>query len=361
MATIKSVFGSYSDKLQTIVDTSLDKFSPVWYPKYFTFGTPQMNLSYVSVLGSSRIEAAASIISRDSAAPLRSRAALNKLSGEIPAIAEKFKMSESDYRNFYAIQQLPLDESAKKQQLLDLLFGDVKKAGDSAHKKVDMMALEAVSTGSISISVTNNPDGYVSSVPLDLGMPSGNKVNAAVNWSTSATATPITDIQGIVETAEGSGKAFSKILMSRAVWLKFAACKQVTDSLTSYNQLQKGAAVATLARVNDYLDAMQLPMIEIVNEQIGVEKDGTITATKPFSQTNAVFVPAGPLGKIHNALAMEQLQPVSNVSYATYNRALISKWSDNEPFAEYTKVELNAFPGFEAVENVYLLSTTVAY
>jgi len=361
MAQIKSVFGSYSDKLQTIVDNSLDKFAPVWYPKYFTFGTPQLNLTYVSVLGSSTIEAAASIIARGSSAPLRSRDTISKLSGEIPAIAEKFKMDESDYRNFYALQQLPLEENAKKQQLLDLLFGDVRKAGNSAHKKVDMMALEAVSTGKITISLSNNPDGYVATTALDLGMPTGNKQNAAVNWATSATATPITDIQTIVELGEGEGKMFEKILMSRAVWLKFAACTQVINSLVSFNQLQKGAAVATLDRVNNYLQAMQLPVIEIVNEQISVESDGTKTATKPFSQTNAVFVPAGPLGKIHNALAQEQLTPVGNVSYATFNRALISKWSQNEPFGEYTKVEFNAFPGFEAVENVYLLSTTLAF
>jgi hypothetical protein len=361
MAQIKSVFGPYGDKLQTIVDNSLDKFAPVWYPKYFTFGTPQFNLTYVSVLGASRIEAAASIIARGSAAPLRSRATLDKLSGEIPAIAEKFKMDENDYRNFYAIQQLPLDEAAKKQQLLDLLFGDVQKAGNSVHKKLDQLALQAVSTGQITIDVNTNPDGYVSSVAVDLGMPSGNKSNAAVNWATSATATPITDIQTVVEAAEAVGLSFAEILMSRAVWLKFAACKQVTDSLTAYNQLQKGAAVATLQRVNDYLQAMQLPPITIVNEQVGVEKDGVTTATKPFSQTNAVFVPAGPLGKIHNALAQEQLTPVSNVSYATFNRALISKWSQNEPFGEYTKAEFNAFPGFEAINQVYLLSTTLAY
>jgi hypothetical protein len=361
MARIQSVFGAYSNKLQAMIDASKDKFAPVWYPKFFNFGTPSLNLTYTSVLGSSRIEAAASIIARSSSSPLRSRAALAKLTGEVPAISEKFAMSEQDYRDFLTLQQLPIDEQAKKAQLLDLLWNDTKKAGDSAHKRLDYLCLEAVSTGKITITVDNNPDGYVSSAAIDLGMPSGNKVNASVSWATSATATPLDDIVSIVDAADAEGKSFSKILMSRTVWLKFAKCKQVVDSLIAYNQLQKGAAIATLDKVNDYMEANQLPPIELVNEQVGIEKDGVITATKPFSQTNAVFVPAGPLGKIHHALSVEELKPVQGVSYANYNKALISKWSENDPWGEFTKVELNAFPGFEQVENVYLLSTSVAF
>lgn len=361
MARIKSVFGGYADKLQAVVDASKDQFAPVWYPKFFPYSTPQMSLTYSSVLGRTRIEAAASIISRGSSSPLRTKAALEKISGEVPKISEKFAMSEQDYRDFMVLQQLNFDDATKKSQLLDLLFNDTKKAGDSAHKRLDYLCLEAVSTGQITITVDNNPDGFVSSAPLDLGMPSGNKVNAGVNWATSATATPIDDINAVVEAAAGEGKSFAKMLMSRAVWLKFAKCKQVVDSLVSYNQLQKGASVATLDKVNDYLEANMLPTIEVVNEQIGIEKDGVITAAKPFSQTNVAFIPVGPLGKIHHAVAVEQLKPVAGVSYADYNKALISKWQENDPFAEFTAVELNAFPGFEQVEQVYLLSTTVAF
>jgi hypothetical protein len=358
---IQSIFGSYASQLQAILDLSKDKFAPTWYPQYFQFGTPQMSLSYTSVLGSSRVEAAASIIARGSSSPLRTRAALAKLTGEIPAISEKFAMSEQDYRDFMTLQQLAISDNVKKNQLLDLLYNDSKKAGDSAHKRLDMLCLEAVSTGKITITVDNNPDGYVSTAPLDLGMPSGNKSNAAVNWATSATATPIDDITAVVDAAAAEGKSFAKILISRAVWLKLAKCKQLIDSLVSFNQLQKGAAVATLAKVNEFMEASMLPVIEVVEHSIGIEKDGVITAQKPFSQTNAVFIPAGPLGKIHHAVAVEQLKPVEHVAYADFNKALISKWQENDPFMEFTKVELNAFPGFEAVEQVYLLSTTAAF
>ncbi|MDO6389003.1 major capsid protein [Pontibacter sp. BT731] len=362
MSRHKSIFGAYADKLQAVVDQSKDRFAPTWYQKYFNFGTSQTSLTYTSVLGASRIEAAASIISRNSSAPLRSRAALAKLSGEIPAISEKFKMSEQDYRDFYMLQQLNVDDQAKKNQLMDLLFNDTKKAGESAHKRLDYLCLEAVSTGQITITVDNNPDGFVNSVALDLGMPSANKKNAAVSWATSATATPITDINNVVEAAFSEGRSFSKILMSRNAWLKFSKAKEVIDSLTAYFSIAKGQlTVVTLDKVNNYLEDNLLPVIEIVNEVVGIEKDGVISAQRPFNDNNVSFIPAGPLGRIHHAYAIEDLQKVAGVSYASYNKALISKWQENDPFAEYTKVELNAFPGFEAIEGTYLLSTVAGF
>lgn len=114
MSKIKSIFGTYADSLQVMIDNSLGQFAPTWYPKYFGWGTPQSSLTFVSAIGRSRIEAAASIVARDSSTPQRSRAALEKLTGEIPAIKEMFKMTESDYRDFMTLQALNVDDATRK-------------------------------------------------------------------------------------------------------------------------------------------------------------------------------------------------------------------------------------------------------
>jgi hypothetical protein len=362
MATLKSVFGQYADKLQIVVDTSLEKFAPVWFERYFKMGSPQQTLTYVSALGSSRVEAAASIIARGSAAPLRSRAALNKLSGEIPVISEKFALKEDDYRNFLMLQQMStVDEGVKKQQLLDFLFGDVKKAGDSIFKRLDYIALEGLSTGKNTLTVTNNPDGLIFNTDLDLGLPVSHKVNAAVSWATAATATPITDIETIKSAAAAEGKKIAKVLLHPTAWGYFRKTKEVIDSLAGYFSLAKGTMVVTLARVNELMAANEYPIIELVDVSIGIEKDGVISTSNPFSSTNAVFIPDGPLGEIKNAFSIEQMKPVENVSYATFKKALISKWGSNEPWQELTKAEFNAYPVIEMMDHVWLLSTTVAF
>lgn len=356
MSKLQSIFGAYATRLQVMIDNNLQRFEPTWYQNYFSWAPPQNTLSFTSAIGNARIEAAASIVNRDSKTPLRNRAALEKYQGEIPAIKEMFRMSESDYREFLTLQALNVDDQTKKQQLLDFLFNDVKHVGDSAHKRLDIMVLEAISTGKVSLTIDNNPDGLVLGSSLDLLMPSDNKKDSSVSWATSATAKPLDDIEAIVEAGQAKGVVFAKILMSRSLWLKFKACKQVTDSLTAFNQLQKGAAVATVARVNEYLEANALPIIELVDKPVGIEKDGVINTIRPFDENTASFIPAGNLGVIKNAVAIEQLQPVEKVTYASFNRALISKWSENEPFGEWTKVELNAFPAVEAIDRIFLLT-----
>lgn len=353
---IQSIFGVYSENLQAVIDNSQDRFAPTWYGKYFDFAPAQSTLTFTSVIGASRIEAAASVVSRSSEAPMRSRPDFGKYQGEIPAIKEKFAMREEDYRDFLALQAVSLDDATKKKQLLDFLFGDVQKAGVSPHKRLDIMVLEAVSTGKVSLTVANNPDGIVLKNSLDLLMPSGNKSVANVKWNVLETATPITNITNVVVDARAKGRKFEKILMPLSTFLQMAKTKEVIDSLISFNQLQKGASIATLAKVNEYLQANLLPYIEIVDEVVGIEKDGKIGSISPFDAKNISFVPSGKLGVIKNALCLEQMRPVSHVNYATYNRALISKWQENDPWAEFTGVELNAFPSLEAIDNIFIMT-----
>jgi hypothetical protein len=357
MSKIKSVFGGYADRLQIMVDSSLDKFKPTWFASRFPFGIPSTSLNFQTIIGRSRIEAAASIIARGSQAPLRVRATLEKLSGEVPAIAEKFAMKESDYRDFLTLQALSIDDNVKKQQLLDLMFGDVMKAGDAAMKRLDYMVLEALYSGQITLTTTNNPDGVVSDA-IDLLMPSGNKTDAAINWATSASATPITDITTVVEYQSGRGVMLANILMSRGAWVKFYKTTEVKDSVFNWMGLKNNKGTPTLDVVNEFMIAHRLPTIEIVDVPIGIEKDGVITTVRPFGDDAVTFIPAGPLGKIHNAVAIEEIRPVESVAYAKYNNALLSKWAENEPFNEWTKVELNAFPALEAIDQCHILDIT---
>jgi len=346
---IMSIFGKYAQKLQMIIDSRADKFAPTWFQKYFSFTPPTIELTYMTAVGRSRIEAAASIVDRDSDAPLRGRPSLEKYSGEVPAIKEKFKLKESDIRTWLALQNMNV--LGAKTQILDLIWGDVKKSGDSAMKKIDMMCLEAVSTGKITVTETNNPDGVVYD-EIDLLLPSDQKDDVGTPWSEEETATPIDDIHDVIKKLQGKGLSVGKMLMSLPVFWALQACTQIKEYL--YGVDYKG--VPTLEEINKYLRSNQMPVIEIVNEVIGVEKNGVIDPIRPFDETVVSFVPVGGLGIIHNAYSIEQLRPVDGISYATFNRALISKWSQAHPFAEFTQVEINAFPGLEVVDSMYLLT-----
>jgi hypothetical protein len=358
MSKIKSIFGSYAaaSAMQLMINSAADKFAPTWFQNYFPWAPPQASLTYTTAIGETRIEAAASVVDRDSATPLRARPGMSKLDAEIPAIKVSRMMKESDYRDFLTLQNLPVADATKKGQLLDFMFADIKYVGNAVMKRLDILSLQALSTGKMSISATTNPDG-INMPDIDLLMPDSNKTNSSVSWADAANAKPLTvDIPAVVEAAGDKGVMLSKILMSRALWLKFIQIAEVKAFVAAFiGQKVTGNLLVSLANVNNLLQENGWPVIEIVDQAIGIEKDGNITTIRPFDQNVASFIPAGPLGVIRNAIAIEELKPVDNVTYAKFNNALLSKWSSNEPFGEWTKGELNAVPSFEAIDSTFIL------
>ena len=353
---IQSIFGSYAQRLQMIIDKKLDKFAATWFQKYFSFGNPQLELTYMTAVGRTRIEAAASVVDREADAPLRSRPNLEKYSGEVAAIKQAFKLKESDVRTWLALQNMPVAGNSQVAQILDLIWGDVQKSGNAAMKKIDMMCLEAVSTGKITINSTNNPDGTVYD-DIDLLVPESHKSTVDTLWSVKADATPLDDIREVVQLMGAKGITYEKILISPNVLWALQKCEEVISfvfGITLTTETRR--IIPTLDNINEFMTANRLPYFEIVDEVVGIEKNGIITNVKPFAETVCSFIPTGGLGVIHNAYSIEQLRPVNGISYGTFNKALISKWSQARPFAEYTQVELNAFPGLEVADQIYLMT-----
>lgn len=362
MAKLTSVFGDLasSKNLQLLVDTHLAAFNvPVW-KRFWDWGNPTVSIDFATVIGKHRVEAMASIVDRDSRAPLRSKQGLERLSGQVPSIKEMFHMTQTEYREYLVMKQMQLGGTLATQ--LDLLFNYMKIAGNAAHKTLDVLTFQALSTGKIVLNTTNNPDGIVTTTEVDLLMPSANKYKTtAANWGNFTTANPIEDIEKIVEDFDAKGIRFDKILMPRATFNNMKKCTAVKELLSGfYFAGVKNAKdlIVSLDRVNEFLLAETLPVIELVDSITGVEKDGVISTYNAWTAGQVSFVPSGKLGIMHNAACIEQLQPVTGIGYATYDRALLSKWQENDPWGEYTQVELNAMPGWETIEQCAILDTT---
>jgi len=118
-----SIFGQNIEALQVLIDTRQEKFNKPWYVDYFDWDTPQIGLDYTSVLGSAVITATASIVDRNAETPLRSREALAKITGEIPAMKVMLPMNENQYRHYLALANMPnVKDGQKKMQALKLIL-----------------------------------------------------------------------------------------------------------------------------------------------------------------------------------------------------------------------------------------------
>lgn len=356
----KSIFGTQVEALQVLLDTRAEQFNDVWYKKHFTWDLPQVGLTFSAVLGASIIKAAASVVARDAETPLRARQALSVINGEIPAIKEMLPLNENQLREFMGLSAMSnITPEQKKNQALKLIWDDANTVVASIHNRLNFMAIQAVSKGSITLDTDTNPDGIVVEIPL--GLLPANQHETAISWDTPETATPLQDIMGIIRGANGS---VGKILMDQSKYFEMMATQEVKDTLGSFFGLTKtssnsATAPLTLGRLNQYMEESGFPLIEVLNEKTAVEKNGVAVMVNPFVAGNVSFVPAGDLGVIKNAFAIEELSPVDQVTYAVAERVLVSKWKRNEPFREFTKAECNAFPVVNVIEGIHILDTTV--
>lgn len=347
-----------SQNLQFLLDsaaTNLEQQS-IWR-QWLNVGLPQMSFSFDSAIGRERIAAAASIVDSDSPAPLRSRNKLDLYKGKIPAIKEKFRMNQDDMRTLEVLRALPL-ASGNNQELISFLNKDLQEAAVSGDKRVDLMLLQAMSTLTIDVNTTNNPDGAVFGT-IDLLADTTQLQGVPIVWSSASTAKPITDIETFINTNWSKrGRKFGKIVMSYDLWLVFRKTTEVSDMLKSYFNIGKanGTFANTLENVNAMFTANGWPTIEVINHVTHIEVDGKPTFVKGFNTSNVAFVPAGKIGTLFNAVSMEQIHKVKDKTYASFGPTLVSKWAESDPLVEFTAMEMNAFPSIK-VDEVYVLKT----
>jgi len=361
MAIVQSIFGDLasSENLQLLIDDQINLLygKSIWR-SLLDVGIPQVDLSFSTVIGRSRIEAAASIVDPDAPAPLRSRKALEKLDGKIPTMKEKFKLNQEDYRKLKSLQALPISDDAKLNILLKAYNDDVTNAAVSPDYRIDIMLLQALSTFTINVSITNNPDG-VAYGTVDLLAQSYQKKTVAKVW-TDSTADIIVDIQNVVRDAATRGVSFAEIWIDQTLWFSIQNNASLKAYIAGYNNPgSNNKFIVDLESVNNFLIKSGLPPFKIINERRGVELDGQIQTINPWKTENITFMPAGKVGMLHNAIAIDTWEPVDGIGYAKYDLALVSKWRDNDPWAEYTAVELNAFPALEQIDRIYILQTDI--
>jgi len=346
--------------LQTFIDRANDRFAPLWYTRFFRLGTPSVSLDFTTIIGRTAIQTLASVISDNSEIPLRSRQGLEKLQGEVPTIAHGREMTSKQYREMLVMQALGASEGAEMDAIFRLLYDDITFAGNGVHKRMDAMCLQAVSTGKITVSIDNNPDGITFDLDLMTEYPD-QKLNPVKVW-TDATADIIGDIENAYLKGQDKGRSFSRILVSRKLWNTIAKNKSVQDYVKAYfNPGSNARYTVTLLTVNEVLNQNMLPAFEVVDARNNVEKDGVASPFVFWNDDAATFVPGGELGIIHNALSNEQIMGSPNVyQYGYYRNAQIMRWNSRRPMTEYTVGEWKAFPGVEAIDGIFIMDTATA-
>ncbi|AKQ08583.1 putative major capsid protein [Bacillus phage PBC5] len=198
----------------------------------------------------------ASITGFNADAPLRDKDGLAKAFGEVAKVQHGFRLEEEELLRF----NQPRNEG-EKQQAIDYVYDQTDNLITGVRDIEEWMRAQVLYTGQL---VYN--EGKIN-INVDYGIPSANKMTAAVTWATAATATPLTDIAAAVEQfkSANNGKTPTVMHMRSQVEAKLLKSEQIKaqvyGSPTDKRLLTKGD-------IANVFSALSLPPYEINDDMI---------------------------------------------------------------------------------------------
>lgn len=340
---------------EVMLEAAEARFAPLFYPRFFRTLDPTVSLEYETIISNETLEAMATVGSRESEYPLHSRGGLEKLKGEVPPIFLRRKLNAQERRNLEIL--LGSNALGLPQRLREVMAREVEDfvyCRNAIQRRLDSMAKQAVFNGKISITLDNNPNGIVFDLPL---LSPDNLLVSNGDWDNVDTDI-VKDFENVRLKSLITGVPFEAVLISEYKWFKIINNKSLQNLLKGFMNPGSNARYAfTLENINAVLTANRFPVFEIISDLAYVQIDGKKSATTSINVDNAVFIPGGDLGLIHNALADEQITPMENVTYLVSDNILLSRFRESKPVAEITEGVYNAFPGLSQAKNIFILNT----
>lgn len=266
----------------------------------------------------------------DAEAPIGKRRGGTRVSGQIPPLSQKIKLTEEERLQLRAVQTRDQGELIRK------VFDDAATTTRAILARLEKARGEALYSGKIIL----NENGLQATIDFDRA--AGHTVNAPILWSDLTNSDPLTDLTNWVQTyVDTNGIEPGFILTSRQVVaniLKNAKIKNLfagpagTPGVISNQQLSQ------------QLDAFSLPPLVQYNTNVRV--GGTATPVIPTDRLILMPPPGEPLGSTVTGITAEALELVSG-GFITEQQAsglttVVLKEFD--PVGRWTKTAALALP-----------------
>lgn len=314
---------------------------------------------------------AADVVALDSELPLKSRDSLETAQGKIPKMGMKLWLGEEEIKKIDGM----IRDGRPIAQIVSAIFQDLPRCIEGVWERVEDLFLSELSTG-VALSTRSNGTG----VRIDVGYLAANKFGTKVIWSTSATATPIDDIQKVIDKSVADQNVITDIWMDDVALNNFYKSQQVREQY-AFGMNFVGDKIPTLGfeQAKETISKKWAGVtLHRVARQIKTELNGKKQNHTPWQQGMVVFTCNESLGDLVWTDCVEASRPVAGVAYTTVGNdtatvingqntagvdeyILTSQYRENDPFKEITSSQAMVVPIVNNVDQIYTLdSTTVA-
>lgn len=293
----------------------------------------------------------ADIVALDSSLPLKKRDSIGKVEGRIPKLGMKMTLNENQM-----VEIELLKARGQYDRIQRILYNDSFKCVEGVEEMLEYLSLQAASTGTILVDDADKPGN---GIRVDFGIPGDNQLGVSYEWSHSS-ATPIADIERMIDNAKELGYTLRYIHMGKAKSKEFLNHASVKDFYAGYNQFTgTNILKPSLEKINDALQGEFGVQINVIDRSVRFERDGKKVVKQCWAENMVVGSVDLDFGTLTYTDLAEETYSASQVAY---NKAgsytLVSKYHDVDPLREFTSSQARVIPILQDVDSLFYLDTT---
>lgn len=296
----------------------------------------RQSLEFDMLTNGSKTPVIASVHGFDTESEIGQREA-EKMAIELALIKRKMQLKEKE---IIALES-PRNE-AERTYLMKNVYADIDSLVESIKARIEVMRMEVVATGKITLK-ENNLDASI-----DFGVPNENKATN-VNWSLE-NANPINDMitwKNQLDSAPG------RVLTSTTVLAKILANKNVVNAIFGKDSTR----IASVGELNNYLSQLGLPKIYTYDAKYRkLGANGEYTKHRYFPENAFVMMPGEPLGEtIYGPTAEEiRLQRDPSIDTRLVGKILAMMYEEgNDPVSTWEKAVATALPALKCADELF--------
>lgn len=282
----------------------------------------------------------------DSKSIRRDREGIESYTTKMPFFKESMYIDEEmrQLLNIYAAA----NNNAMAEDIIVRIFDDQIKLIDAALISVERMRMEALTTGTITLS--SNGQGY----EYDFGVPATQLKTVTTSWSNPA-ADVIGDVTDIVDMMKAKGTTITRAVCNNSV----AKALRTNNTIKNQIYVLAGGAIASITaeRVLNYIYE-ETGVSFYVYDNVYVDESGA--ANKYVPDNTVVFLPEGNLGYTNFGTTPEEsdLKASNAADVQIVNNAIaVTNHVEHDPVLVETKVSMVALPSFERADEIVILDT----
>ncbi len=299
---------------------------------------------------------AADVVALDSSLPLKRRSVVSHASGTVAKLGLKFCKKESDITRINTM----IKTGAPEATVASKIFDDEPKAIKGIEVRTEILFLQALSTG---VALVEDATNTGTGIRVDYGYLPKNTLHASsAKWDADG-ATPITDIQALVDLAEAHGNSIGHLFIHK----KRLDLARRSDEGRQLNAVYQNLTITDKSLFpvpsrSEFIAALEDEFgvkVHVVNAHHLVETpDGKHQVVRPWEEANVVGTPTDKVGRLVYGTLAEETNPVEGVNYAkSGTHILVSKYGKTDPLEEYIASQSLCLPVIDGADSIYILHT----